>query len=308
MEVSRKVTSLPSYISQSNVEKLEDESSVIAKSFSKAATNYNKHAVVQQPIAEFAIEQLNRVRGKGDRLILDVGCGTALKLEQIKGNTTHYLGVDLADGMLELANQQAQAQSIANAKFINANATALPLQKETVDLLYSSMALQWCKSQFDVLAEAKRVLTKHGKGVIAVLVDGSFSELEQAWAELGICSRVNQFATAKTWVEAAQRNQLICKLEQKLYFQEFHNSLAMLKSLKAIGADTQLSKASNHSRSGISKCELLALNKIMIKNQFGSKNLCKLPTALSSAHNDKQEIREGLQLTYKVAFLQIAKQ
>jgi malonyl-CoA O-methyltransferase len=306
------VTSLPTYINHSNIShsnalKGEDASLLIAKSFSKAATNYNKHAVVQQPIAESAIETLNQIRRKEDQSVLDLGCGTALKLEQIKGDTPNYIGVDLAAGMLALANEHALSQKIPSTKFINANAKALPLKDESIELLYSSMALQWCDSQFDVMAEARRVLSKGGRGVIAVLVDGSFCELEQAWAAANMPSRVNQFASTQDWVAAAKLNQLGCNVEEKLFYQGFPNSFDMLKSLKAIGADTHLSKDSKQTSRAISKAELRALDQIMLRQQSGTENLIRLPATARNAQVDNQGFNQTLKLTYKVAILQISK-
>jgi malonyl-CoA O-methyltransferase len=301
------VTTLPTYISHSNAIEGKDASSLIAKSFSKAATNYNKHAVVQQPIAESAIETLNQIRRKEDQSVLDLGCGTALKLKQIKGDTPNYIGVDLAAGMLALANEHALSQKIPSTKFINANAKALPLKDESIELIYSSMALQWCDSQFDVMAEARRVLSKGGRGVIAVLVDGSFCELEQAWAAANMPSRVNQFASTQDWVAAAKLNQLGCNVEEKLFYQGFPNSFDMLKSLKAIGADTHLSKDSKQTSRAISKAELRALDQVMLRQQSGTENLIRLPATARNAQVDNQGFNQTLKLTYKVAILQISK-
>jgi malonyl-CoA O-methyltransferase len=301
------VTTLPTYISHSNAIEGKDASSLIAESFSKAATNYNKHAVVQQPIAESAIETLNQIRRKEDQSLLDLGCGTALKLKKIKGDTPNYIGVDLAAGMLALAKEHALSQKISSTKFINGNASALPLKDESIDLLYSSMALQWCGSQFDVMAEARRVLSDSGRGVIAVLVDGSFCEIEDAWAALDMPSRVNQFADTQDWVAAAKLNKLSCKVEEKLFYQDFQNSFGMLKSLKAIGADTHLSKDSKQTSPAISKAELRALDQIMFTQQSGSENLIRLTATARNAQVDNQGFNQTLKLTYKVAILQISK-
>jgi hypothetical protein len=138
-------------------------------------------------------------------------------------------------------------------------------------------------------------------------VDGSFCEIEDAWAALDMPSRVNQFADTQDWVAAAKLNKLSCKVEEKLFYQDFQNSFGMLKSLKAIGADTHLSKDSKQTSPAISKAELRALDQIMFTQQSGSENLIRLTATARNAQVDNQGFNQTLKLTYKVAILQISK-
>lgn len=271
--------------------------SEIARGFSRAAYSYNASAKVQKPIAEFAIHRLNQIRAASDESIIDLGCGTSLKLKEIKANTSRYIGLDLASGMLEKARMSAKLNEVDNAHFVNANAAVLPFQANSFDLVFSSMALQWCQAKYDVIAEIKRILRTRGRAVLAILVDGSFNELESAWADLSIPSRLNCFANTQSWLDAIKQNKLQCSVEEQDFFQYFDNSLGMLKSLKAIGADTQLSSSRF---SAITKSELKKLDLLMRNRQP------------SIAHSESEESvgsdkLKSLALTYKVAFFTVHK-
>jgi len=68
--------------------------------------------------------------------VLDVCCGTgasALPAAKAVGETGKVIGVDLAENLLELANQKARALQLENVEFLKADMTALPFEQRSFD-------------------------------------------------------------------------------------------------------------------------------------------------------------------------------
>jgi ubiquinone/menaquinone biosynthesis C-methylase UbiE len=68
--------------------------------------------------------------------VLDVCCGTgasALPAAKAVGNGGRVIGVDLAEHLLELAQQKARALQLENIEFLKADMTELPFEHESFD-------------------------------------------------------------------------------------------------------------------------------------------------------------------------------
>ena len=68
--------------------------------------------------------------------VLDVCCGTgasALPAAKAVGNGGRVIGVDLAENLLELAQQKAKALQLGNIEFLKADMTELPFEQESFD-------------------------------------------------------------------------------------------------------------------------------------------------------------------------------
>jgi malonyl-CoA O-methyltransferase len=77
--------------------------------------------------------------------------------------------------------------------FIAGDAECLPLQDNSCDLIFSSLALQWCEHFDGVLKEARRVLKPGGVLAFASLCVGTLSELRDSWQAVDGQVHVNRF-------------------------------------------------------------------------------------------------------------------
>ena len=91
-------------------------------------------------------------RGKD---VLEVGCGTGLILERVRGFARRATGIDLSAGML----QRAAARGLAVAQ---ASATALPIADASVDVAYSFKVLAHIPDITGALREMSRVVRPGG--------------------------------------------------------------------------------------------------------------------------------------------------
>lgn len=209
---------------------LEVNKQDLAERFGKAASIYDQYALLQQQVGHTLIELLpDSVFAQG----MDLGCGTGFFLPQLAARCQRLLAVDLATGMLRQAMKRDGA-----AYFICGDAEQLPLMGQSLDLVYSTLALQWCEQLPVALAEIYRVLRPGGFFAFSTLTEGSLSELRSAWRDVDHQDHVNPFITRDTL-------QYLCDDcgFRSLVWQEHHHVLHyatlrdLLMSLKGIGAN-----------------------------------------------------------------------
>jgi len=228
----------------------------IAKQFSRAATQYDSLAEVQNDIAHDAMALLPIKCGT----LVDIGCGTGRISRQLSTRSDRVVAMDLALGMLQHASTLDDDKAVT---WLQGDAECLALADNTVDTVFSSMALQWCISPQQVMAEISRILKPQGQAVLAIMCEGSFTELEQVWAQLDTQRHINQFHSADQWQQAACQSGLQLSLTTQGY-QTWHADFrSLLASIKGIGANVlmkqqtsqPLSTPPSFSRSTFAKLE-----------------------------------------------------
>ncbi|MCO5977983.1 malonyl-ACP O-methyltransferase BioC [Ideonella oryzae] len=167
----------------------------VAQAFSKAATAYEQRALLQRRLAFQLLDRLPAAAPESVRTVLDLGCGTGYCLPALQQAypQARVIGLDLASGMLA----QARAQWGDRFEWICAPAEHMPLPDASVDVVYSSLALQWCDSFSAALAEVHRVLKPGGTVVLNTLAEGTLQELAEAWATVDDLDHVHRFPSAQ---------------------------------------------------------------------------------------------------------------
>ncbi|WP_304639606.1 malonyl-ACP O-methyltransferase BioC [Pseudomonas sp.] len=204
----------------------------IAESFGRAAATYDQAAEFQRKVGRDLMARLPRARKVSD--ILDLGCGTGYFTRAL---AEHYkrpvVGLDLAEGML----RYARARSAGAGDWIVADAETLPVRSDSQDLLFSSLALQWCPSLGKALEEGRRVLRPGGCMAFTTLVDGTLDELRQSWSVVDGYVHVNRFGSRielQAQLAAAGFNRWECRVEP--YVLHYGQLSELTRELKALGA------------------------------------------------------------------------
>jgi malonyl-CoA O-methyltransferase len=308
-----------------------DQKAQIASGFNKQAKQYDQHAKVQQRIALHALNLLPKPKTDNKaQYLVDLGCGTGACLAHLQQFAGTTIGIDISPDMLNEALIKsatlATTPSISKTVLINADAENLPLSDNSVDLVFSSMALQWCLNPEQLLAQIFRVLKVNGKAVLAILVDGSFNDLHLAYRRLGIPSRVNKFATSSLWLQASNRLDWTVEHTSVSFATEHSSLLDMLRSIKSVGADTkqipvtntgltkQLTTQSASCNSGNDTQNSLT-NRLITKKEI--EQISKILRANSQVEKPHEKRNDDyinnkkvdkLQLDYRVMFLSLSKQ
>ncbi|MFA5676924.1 MAG: malonyl-ACP O-methyltransferase BioC [Pseudomonas sp.] len=205
---------------------------LIAESFSRAATTYDHAAALQRSVGN---NLLARLPAKLTPMhIIDLGCGTGYFSRALASRYRQpVLGLDLAEGML----RHARGLGDELAGWVAADAEALPVRSQSQDLVFSSLALQWCPQLQRALAEAWRVLRPGGCLAFNTLLDGSLYELREAWRAVDDLIHVNRFmplAELESLLGAAGFSDWSCEVEQPVL--HYPQLIELTRELKALGA------------------------------------------------------------------------
>lgn len=221
---------------------------MIALSFGKAAGTYDSVAHFQRWAGENLLEKIPDIN---PGQVLDMGCGTGYFGPALcrRFNESDYLGLDLSEQMLTYARSQHPAQG----RWLAGDAENLPLKANTIDLVFSSLAIQWCADLPGLMSEVNRVLKPGGLFVFSSLLDGTLYELKQAWAQVDAKQHVNNFFRMEHYLNAAKS----AHFKQHMLIEESHvlkyqKVTELMRELKALGAHN-LNSDRAHSLSGRSR-------------------------------------------------------
>lgn len=205
----------------------------VAHSFSRAAATYDSVAGLQRTVGDILLEKTNR--NSTAEVVVDLGCGTGHFTPQLQAQFPQALvvGVDLAEGMLQFARGQHTDQN----NWLCSDAERLPFASQSVDIIYSNFALQWCANLSGLFAELQRVLKPSGELIFTTLGPATLHELKSAWQQVDNRVHVNQFHERATLLHDLEQ-QGFTQLEfgHKPAVMEFDSLSDLTRSLKALGA------------------------------------------------------------------------
>src|SRR5574343_43288 len=200
----------------------------IRQSFERAAPTYDSAADIQRRIcAELAASLPANAPGR----ILDAGCGTGYALtglaERFPG--AQAFALDLSPAMLHRV--KAPCGRLAG------DLEHLPLADASLDLYWSSLAVQWCDLG-TALREARRVLAPTGFLALATLGPATFHELRHAFAEVDAYAHTLDFhSPAEIGQMAADAGFATVEAKKSTKTAHYPDFKALLRAVKAIGAN-----------------------------------------------------------------------
>jgi len=236
-----------------------DKHSII-DGFNRAAHSYDGSACLQREVAERLLERLTLIKYQ-PKTILDLGAGTgecSLKLAEMYPQA-NIVAMDIADEMLQVARQKlvgvTQQQNILQKlktqiftsheekhySFICADAEALPFKNNSIDLIFSSLAIQWCEDLDSLFRDFQRILSKDGFVLFATFGVDTLKELKQSWSSVDHYGHVNNFSDlhdiGDKMLASGFRDPVV---DAEFIVVEYEKIIELLKDLKAIGAQNHL--------------------------------------------------------------------
>lgn len=142
-----------------------DREAVVRRQFDRAAAAYGTSAVFAQG-HDLAL-MVAATAPTPELTVLDVGCAAGHTALAFAPHVRAVVGVDLSRGMLDEAARQAAARGIANVRWDEGGATALPYPDGAFDIVACRLVLHHLPALVPPLAEMARVL-KPGGQLIAV--------------------------------------------------------------------------------------------------------------------------------------------
>lgn len=204
----------------------------VAASFSRAAGSYDSVAQLQRDVGGNLISRLPE--NLQPRRWLDLGCGTGYFSRVLAENFPQSSGValDIAEGMLHHARPLGGAEH-----FVAGDAERLPLCDASCELIFSSLAVQWCGDFAAVLSEARRVLQPGGVFAFASLCVGTLFELRDSWQAVDGLVHVNRFRQLEDYQQLCVASGLrLRSVELQPHILHYPDVRSLTHELKALGA------------------------------------------------------------------------
>jgi malonyl-CoA O-methyltransferase len=203
----------------------------IARSFGAASKSYDVSARLQRYSGKHLLPWLPN---RNDLTVIDLGAGTGFFTDILASKFEQVIGVDLSSQMLNFAKNTRNK----NIKWVNANASNLPFQDNSVDLIYSNLMIQWCQPLETVIEEILRVLKPGGLFVFTTLTDGTLYELKSSWAQVDNDKHVINFLDVDVLESCFPTGSslLLEKTSQNIIL-EYENVLHLAHELKGLGAN-----------------------------------------------------------------------
>lgn len=212
----------------------------IAECFGAAAAHYDEYAHVQQRILDWSLRNMNVANVNGDLVakLVDLGSGTGSALTMLAPLAETVVAVDIAQPMLDYA--QSRNNAVTNIQYQCADFDDLTtiFAPNSVDRIFSSMALQWSSSPEQLLMDISHILTVDGRADLTILIAPSFARLRQAWASIGRGHAVHSFTSLAQWQAAAANAGFTFHSNSDVFIDTYPDFLSMLHSIKDVGAST----------------------------------------------------------------------
>lgn len=220
----------------------------IKDNFNKAAKIYNQNAILQKKVASDLIILCSPFITNSSKII-DLGSGTGFLHDFIseKQQISNFFALDLAINMLK--------ESKCDFK-INADLNHLPLQKNSFDLVISSLSLQWIVDFKKVFRQIYDILKPNGYFCFSIIAKNSLKNIQS----LGIKNlNINQFPDKEFIKNNLQIFSNIKIIEKKITL-KYDNYYNILQSMKKIGAGTAIND--NYSLGIAELRELMAMKDV----------------------------------------------
>ena len=151
--------------------------------FDRAAKNFDSADFVHRHTFSGLIQRLSPTVIKPSR-ILDLGCATGTGSRQLAKQYRRARGIslDATFAMLQLARKKHTR--LSRVTELQGDATCIPLQDGSVDLVFGNLLLPWVSDLPACFAEIGRVLRKDGVFAFATFGPESLDEIRAAWRSL----------------------------------------------------------------------------------------------------------------------------
>jgi len=210
------------------------------RSFDRAASGYDQHAVLQREVESRLLERIEFQRLE-PRVILDLGSGTGSASHLLAGQfkKTNVISLDWSPAMLkEAGNRQGLDVNVdERLSKICADMHRVPLAAQSVDLVFSNLALQWSYDFPAIISELRRIMKVDAMLVFSCYGPDTLYELKQSWQAVDVLPHVNDYPdmhnVGDELVAAGYREPVMDVERLTLEYPDVHS---LMRDLKGLGS------------------------------------------------------------------------
>ena len=148
----------------------------IQATYDGIAPTYEKYAALESEVGRRLLERVKF--GRADPgVVLDLGCGSGLCAADLKKDLrkVNVIGLDASGGML--AEARRKSTLTRPLRWINADMTALPVARHSIDLAVSNLSIPQLDGFGELFDEVRRVLKPDGMFLFSTLGPASFAQV-----------------------------------------------------------------------------------------------------------------------------------
>ncbi len=222
----------------------------VRRAFSRASSSYDAAAALQHEVEARLLESLDYLEDRAPGTVLDLGCGPghAAAAMRKRWPRARVVAMDLAMPMLQQARPRSGWGALSWSPLqkpidrINADARALPLADNSVDVLFCNLCLQWVDNLSAAFAGFRRVLRPDGLLLVSTFGPDTLQELRDAFAVADDrMPHVSPFASIADFGDALMHAGFRDPVLDRDVFVHGHDDLpALMRELRAIGATNAL--------------------------------------------------------------------
>ena len=169
------------------------------RAFDRASADYDAAAVLQREVCIRMLDRLDYIKLQPER-ILDAGSGTGWGARRLAQHfpAAQTIELDIAIGMLQTARARSGwwQKLFGGAKLtpLCADMEALPLAPNSLEMVWSNLAMQWCNDLPATFVEMHRVLKTDGLLMFSTFGPDTLKELRLAFNGVDRHNHLNRFA------------------------------------------------------------------------------------------------------------------
>jgi malonyl-CoA O-methyltransferase len=209
----------------------------LRRSFGRAASRYTEVAALQREVEARLLEQLGYLDDRQPSRVLDLGSGPGRAAGAMKKRwpKAEVIAVDAALPMLREVPKHTRFWR--PVRRVNADVSKLPFAEQCVDVIFSSLCLQWLDDLPAVLSEFRRVLRPDGLLLFSTFGPETLSELRDAYLQAGETPPLSPFAAIQqvgdAMLAAGFKDPV---LDRDRYTLTYPDLRGLMRELRAIGA------------------------------------------------------------------------
>lgn len=214
--------------------------------FGRAAAAYDAAAVMQHEVFERMFARLDLVKMQ-PALVLDAGCGTGWGQARLveRYSQAQVLALDIALPMVQLAAKRpswwSKLLGRSRQAYVCADIEALPIQQNSVDMVWSNLAIQWCNDIDLTFRELHRTLRPDGLLMFSTFGPDTLMELRAASSNDETHSHVNRFFDMHDIGDALVRAGFADPvMDVERFTLTYDDVLSLMRDLKIIGAHNSM--------------------------------------------------------------------
>lgn len=205
-------------------------------------------------VAQRMLQRLSYIRIDPVK-VLDAGCGAGHALEPLRARYPNldYQGQDISAAMLATARQRYVSkpgfwQKLRNkptppVHFHRSDMAQSGLPPESLDLVWSNMALHWHPEPHSVLSEWRRILRPGALAMFSCLGPGSLMELRQAVAEAGLQTATPEFVDMHDFGDLlVERGFSDPVMDQEILTLTYRSPEKLVADLRVLGGNPSLDR------------------------------------------------------------------